>query len=147
MEQSLIDRAVRMMMHTDRMHRHAIEQRVGDIGLHRTAHMMLMHLAKTETKPSQRELADHFSITPAAVTGILKHLERDGYITRTVGRDTRFHEIAITDKGRDVVKKSRELFYEVDCEMFSGFTDEEIEVYILALTKIQANLNGRKEQK
>lgn len=147
MKQTLIDNAVRMMMHTDRMHRHAIEERVGEIGLHRTAHMMLMHLAKTESKPSQRELADHFSITPAAVTGILKHLERDGYITRSIGRDTRFHEIAITDKGREVVKKSRELFYEVDREMFSGFSEAEVEAYILVLEKIQENLNLRREQK
>ncbi len=147
MEQRLVDRAVRMMVHTDRMHRHAIEECMGDIGLHRTAHMMLMHLAKTEDRPSQRELADHFLITPAAVTGILKHLERDGYITRTTGRDTRFHEIAITDKGRELVTKSRELFYEVDSQMFLGFSEEEVEAYILALTKIQDNLNGRKEQK
>lgn len=146
MEESLVDRAIHMMMHTDRMHRHLIEERVRDIGLHRTAHMMLMHLSRVKNSPSQRELADHFSITPAAVTGILKNLERDGYITRNAGRDTRFNEIALTEKGRETVVRSRRLFHDVDQAMFSDFTEAELETYIHALEKIQSSLNARKEQ-
>ncbi len=147
MKDSLVDRAIHMMMHTDRTHRHLIDERVRDIGLHRTAHMLLMHLSRVKNSPSQRELAERFSITPAAVTGHLKNLERDGYITRTTGRDTRFKEITLTEKGHNTVIRSRELFHEVDQAMFQDFTEGELQVYIRALEKIQLSLSAREEKK
>lgn len=144
MEDSLLTRAVRMTMRNNRLHRHMIDELVCEIGFARNAHMMLMHLARTEKSPSQRELADRFSITPAAVTGILKKLERDGYITRTVGRDTRFNEISITPLGREIVKRSADAFSEVDRRMFSGFSDEELELYIRLVEKINDNMEASK---
>ena len=145
MEQALLESAIRMMMRTDRMHRGLIEDGVKDIGLHRTAHMILMTLAREKKCPSQKELAERFSITPAAVTGILKNLERDGYIIREVGRDTRYNEISITERGREVVEISRKKFREVDSSMFSGFSDEELRQYIAMLEKIQANMDKKME--
>ena len=145
MEQVLLEKAIKMMMRTDRMHRSLIEDGVKDIGLHRTAHMILMTLAREKKCPSQKELAERFSITPAAVTGILKNLERDGYIKREAGRDTRYNEIFITERGREVVEASRKKFREVDSSMFSGFSDEELREYIVMLEKIQANMERKRE--
>ena len=146
MNKELLDSAVRLTLKVNRTHRHLIEERVRAIGFHRTAHMTLMHLAKNDKSPSQRELAERFSITPAAVTGILKKLERDGYITRTAGQDTRFNEIAITDEGRRVVEHSRETFYEVDRAMFEGFSDSELESYLALLSRVCDNLENKKEE-
>lgn len=147
MEKKLIDKAVRATLDTNRRHRHLIEAEVRDIGFRRTAHMTLMQLAKTDKIPSQKELAERFSITPAAVTGILKGLERDGYITRSAGMDTRVNEIFITPLGREVVMKSTEAFQRVDRAMFDGFSDEELELYISMLERIEKNLLRRKEEK
>lgn len=140
MDTKLLDEAIRSNLRVNRMHRHMIEAQVRDIGFHRTAHMTLMHLAKNEKIPSQRELAERFSITPAAVTGILKKLERDGYITRTQGQDGRYNEIYITELGRAVVERSREAFGTIDRTMFDGFTDEELELYISMTNRIEENL-------
>ena len=147
MEQILLDSVIRASMRVNRLHRQMVEETVRDIGLHRTAHMMLMHLARTESNPSQRELAERFSITPAAVTGILKNLERDGYITRASGRDSRVNEISITPLGREIVESSRESFHSLDSAMFVGFSEDELAVYLSLIERIEKNLSAKMEGK
>ena len=101
-----------------------------------------MHLARREHLPSQKELAAHLDITPAAVTGALKKIERDGYIERTLGQDNRFNELRITEKGRDLVKLTRRLFSEADMSVFEGFSEEELSTYVAFLEKMQENMRA-----
>ena len=140
MAENKLERAVDMMIRTDHMHRTLIESRVRDIGIHRTQHRILMRLARCGRLPSQRELAESLDITPAAVTGALKKIESDGYIERSLGRDNRFNEITITEKGRELVKLSREIFSSTDKSLFDGFTEEELDIYISCLLKLQDNI-------
>ncbi len=135
-----LDRAVDMMLRTDRMHKALIDSRVGNIGIHRTQHRILMHLARHGALHSQKALAEHLDISPAAVTGALKKIEQDGYIVRKLGHDNRFFEIEITEKGRVIVNKTKKLFSEAARSMFDGFSDDELNVYIRCLDKIQNNI-------
>ena len=139
-ESEQLTRAVDMMIRTDHMHRAMIDGRAKEIGIHRTQHRILMHLARHGYLPSQKELAEHLDITPAAVTGALKKIEQDGYIERTLGKDNRYNEIRITEKGRAVVKQTRRLFSEADFSMFDGFSEEELATYIACLEKLQENI-------
>ena len=135
-----LSRAVDMMIRTDHMHRAMIESRAKEIGIHRTQHRILMHLARHECLPAQKDLAEHLDITPAAVTGALKKIEQDGYIERTLGKDNRYNEIRITEKGRAIVKRTRLLFSEADISMFDGFSEQELSTYISCLEKLQENM-------
>ncbi len=144
-------RAVEMMIQTEHMHRTMIESRAKEIGLHRTQHRILMHLARLGRLPSQKELAEHLNITPAAVTIALKKIEQDGYVERTLGQDNRYNELCITEKGREIVKKTRRLFSEADAAMFSGFSESELRTYVSFLEKMQESIrlqteNVRKEK-
>ena len=147
MLESRLSKAIEMMIKTDHMHRSLIDCRVGTLGIHRTHHRILMHLARRDKLPSQKELANHLDVTPAAITGALKKLEKDGYVERTLGLDNRYNELTITEKGRDVVKKTKKLFCEVDSAMFDGFTCEELDTYIACLEKLQANMRKQCERK
>lgn len=147
MSDTKLSRAIEMMIRTDHMHKALIDSRVRDIGIHRTQHRILMRLARCEKLPSQKELAEHLDITPAAVTGTLKKMEQDGYVERTLGQDNRFNELRITEKGRELVNESRKIFSEVDSSMFDGFTDEELDTYIFCLEKLQANIKKQCERK
>lgn len=142
-----LKRAVEMMMRAGRMHRSVIDARVKDVGIHRTQHRILMRLAGCEKLPSQKEMAEHLDVTPAAVCGALKKLEDDGYVERSLGHDNRFNELRITDKGRELVALSRELFAAADTEMFDGFTEQELDAYISALEKICSNLERQERKK
>lgn len=140
MSETKLMRAIEMMIKTDKMHRFMIDSRVKQIGIHRTQHRILMHLARDGMLPSQKELADRLDITPAAVTGALKKIEQDGYIKRSLGHDTRFNEIKITEKGRALVELTKVTFSKADASMFEGFTDEELDTYISCLEKLQENI-------
>ena len=106
--------AAETMLRVNRMHRALIDARVKEIGMHRTQHRILMRLTRCGTLPSQKELAEQLDITPAAVTGALKKIEQDGYIERSLGHDTRYNEIKITEKGVALVEHTRRMFAEVD---------------------------------
>lgn len=140
MSETKLMRAIEMMIKTDKMHRFMIDSHVKEIGIHRTQHRILMHLARDGMLPSQKELAARLDITPAAVTGALKKIEQDGYVERTLGQDTRYNELKITKKGIDMVNRTREIFSAADTAMFDGFTDEELDTYISCLEKLQANI-------
>ena len=137
--------AVHMMIRTNKLHRAMIDSRVKEIGLHRTQHIILMSLARQERIPSQKELAERLDITPAAVTGALKSIEECGYIKRTLGQDTRYNEIEITEKGRALVNLTRQMFSEADAQVFEGLTEEDLDLFVSTLEKIQTNIERQIE--
>lgn len=143
MTESKISSAVNTMIQTDRMHKHLLDTTVSSIGIHRTHHRILMHIARNNRLDSQKALADHIGVSPAAITGALKKLERDGYVKRVQGSDNRYNEVEITEAGKKVVEDSRALFTSVDMSLFDGFTEEELDEYIDILGKIQCNIKKR----
>ena len=141
MSDTRLSRAVEMMIKVNKLHRAMIDMQTKEIGIHRTQHRMLIHLDKDGMLPSQRELAAKLDITPAAVTVALKKLENDGYIERTLGQDTRYNEIKITEKGRELLDRTHELFLRVDSAMLEGFSAEELDSYIAYLERMQKNIS------
>ena len=132
--------AVNIMIQVDRMHKQLLDSTVSYIGLHRTQHRVLMHIARNNRLNSQKSLADHIGVTPAAITGTLKKLETEGYIKRVQGNYNRYNEVVITDLGKKVVEDTKLLFSEVDTSLFSDFTDDELDGYITYLEKIKNNI-------
>ena len=140
MNGNVIAKAIDMMIITDRMHRHLIDFQAGKIGIHRTQHRILMHIARNNKLGSQKSIAEHMGVSSAAITGALKKLEQDGYIERKHGADGRFNEVAITEKGKRIVEETKQLFFAADTSLFDGFTEDELESYMKNLSKIQENI-------
>lgn len=133
---------VGLLIETNRRHRAAAESIVNEIGLHRSQHHLLMYLSQHDQLLSQKQIADDFQISPAAVATGLKKLEREGYILRCINPgDNRYNTIRITAKGLAVVNQSKESFEAIDRAMFHGLTDEEISQYTRLMTKLQNNLS------
>ncbi len=112
---------------TDRAHRKLFEKHaVEAFGIHRSQHMMLMYISRNENV-SQRQIADAFNISAAAVAVTLKKLESGGLIIRNASDvDNRRNHICISDKGRQIIDETRHIFGAIDRLMFIDFTDEEI---------------------
>ena len=132
--------AVRTMIKTDKMHKCLFEAALSDSEVRRSAHFMLRYIRKNGELSSQKELAKLLDITPAAVTGALKRLEADGYITRSLGKDNRYNVIQLTDVGNALLDSTEEKFRKIDSSMFDGFTEEELDFYISCHEKIQNNI-------
>lgn len=140
-----VQKTIHAFISTDILHRRVIEQWACDAGMHRSQHRMLMHLTKCGETPTQKDLAKHFDISPAAVAVTLKKLESDGYIERgkcSERSDSRFNEIRITDLGREAAMQSRKYFQHVDSEAFKDFSDEELSAFTALLERMQENLKN-----
>ena len=142
MDEQKLEKAIELTIHTRHLQKALFESRVKTTGLYGTQHRILMHLACRHKLQSQKELAEHLQITPAAVTGALKKLQSDGYIDKTLGHDNRFNEIEITEKGSKVVEQSKEIFDSTERSVFDGFSDEELEMYIKCLEKLKKNIKS-----
>lgn len=61
-------------------------------------------------RPSQRELADFTGLDPVYVSKLVRALEREGFVTRSVKvSDPRAVELALTGRGTDVVREGIQL--------------------------------------
>ncbi len=143
----LIHRAVDLLIHTVRRHHRGIERKVGNAGLHRSQRMILLYLSNSDTRPTQRELADRFDISPACVARALKSLTSEGYITRTGdSKDLRLNHVSITEKGLQIVEQTRQTFNEFDRDTFVGFSNEELDTLIALLSRAHDNLGAFEDQ-
>ena len=103
--------------------------------------MILMYLCRCKDKISQKDIAEHFEISPAAVAVSLKKLESGGYIMRrSAENDNRFNEIEITDKGKEIVEYSKNSFEVIDSKTFEGITDDNKQKLADLLDKVICNL-------
>ncbi len=138
-----VQATVQAFICADILHRRVIEQWAVSAGMHRSQHRMLMYLSKCHSTPSQKDLAKHFDISPAAVAGTLKKLESDGYIERGKCADCadfRCNEIKITERGREAAMQSKKFFHHVDEEAFKDFSEEELETFTALLLRMSENL-------
>lgn len=125
---------------TDKWMRKCIEKKVSATGVYFSQHRALMILGRYPDI-SQVQLAENLEISPAAVTHVLKKLETERYIERNINQeDNRSNRLFITDKGMQVIEKSRLLFEETEEEMFRGFSDEELKQLCAYYKRICENL-------
>ena len=58
------------------------------------------------SRPSQRELADFTGLDPVYISKLVRALERQGFVTRSVrASDPRAVELALTERGADAVRE------------------------------------------
>lgn len=134
---------VRSLISVTRMHKTLIDKSVSDMEIHQTQHRILMRLARCGKLPSQKELSEHLGITPAAVTFALKKIESSGYIKRTLGKDNRYNELKITEKGKALVTLTEKRFGDIDIAMFDGLSEEELTTFASCLSKMEENLKAK----
>ncbi|MBE5767412.1 MAG: MarR family transcriptional regulator [Clostridiales bacterium] len=89
----------------------------------------------------QNTLAEKAHITPATMSGTLKRMERDGVIKRRSDEnDARVSLVSLTDKGKELAEKARELFLLMDEQMFANVPEEECERILGMMETVQENL-------
>lgn len=127
------------IIQTDRLHRTVAETIVSSLGIHRSQHMILMYLSKQKKGLSQKQIADEFDISAAAVAVSIKKLQTGGFIEKNISeKDSRFNEIVLTDKGKEIVETTKRVFSKLDCKVFSDFTLQECKTLEKYLDKMQS---------
>ncbi|TMV48211.1 MarR family transcriptional regulator [Paenibacillus mesophilus] len=86
------------------------------------------------------ELAGALDVTLPAVTNLTNKLVRKGYIERIVSEtDRRNVYLRITDAGREVEARMVERYKELAKDLWSGFSEEEIDLLIVSFEKMIRN--------
>lgn len=133
--------AVRLFMNTDKAHRKLCEKKTEVFNIHRSQHMILMELYHLGKETSQKEIAQKLSISEAATAVSLKKLAALGLIEKVCSeKDLRYNEIKISEKGKEIINKSKEIFKEIDSVMTKGISDEELDLFIKTMEKMNKNL-------
>lgn len=135
-----IDQAQKRFREVHHLHRRVVEKRVERTGVFRSQHMTLMYLDH-HAGCSQKDIADAHRISSAAVAVNLKKLEQMGLVERiTDASDNRCNRITITPQGSRLVEQSKNIFQQIDSQMFSQLTDEELRIFIRCLDKLMDQL-------
>ena len=135
--------AVHSFISTNRMHRRTVDKIVSDAGieLHRSQFLLLVHLQHRGDSFSQKELAEHLGISPAALAVKIKRLESDGLISRVKPEnDSRINAVSITENGEELLRKTQKLFMGIDNKMVEGIEETELKIFARCLEKMQKNL-------
>ena len=89
---------------------------------------------------NQRDIEEELHLSNPTVTGILKRMERKGFITRVVGsKDRRYREVRLTEKCVQLGERlhpSAEVMLE---RMFQGFTPQEFDTLNRMLLRLLDN--------
>ena len=141
MNNSIEKQTIHRIMRVNRLHRSFVEKTMGDAGLHRSQHLMLIYLKNCKEAPSQKQIAANFDVTPAAVAMALNKLEEKGFIERFhVGDDKRTNYVRISEKGAEILAATKNTCDEADKAMFQGISVEEMEKMIALFERMKENL-------
>ncbi|MDY3917902.1 MAG: MarR family transcriptional regulator [Candidatus Limivivens sp.] len=89
----------------------------------------------------QRDIEAEFSIARSTVTGIIKLMEKKGYLRReSVPNDARLKKLVLTPKGIDIHQKTLHDFATVEAELTRGITPEELETFYTIIEKLRKNV-------
>jgi len=102
-----------LVLLASRMMTEDVHRRLADMGHEhlRPAHGFAFQFVAAEGGATGVELADHLGVTRQAAGQMVDELERLGYVTRQLDpTDARLRRIHLTDRGREVLSLSAELW-------------------------------------
>ena len=105
---------------------------------------ILIELIHKNQGISQSQLAKLSIRTPATITTMLSHMEKNGYIFKKVDeKDKRATRLFLTTKGEKILKQIKTQKKEEMRIILKDITDEELTTIHNVLKKIKNNLEGK----
>lgn len=91
----------------------------------------------------QKEIAVGCQIEPSSVTSVLLTMEKKGFIERkNINANKRSQCVFLTEEGKRIANLVRENMFKIEKKALENFTEEEKEMLIKLLKKINYNLLG-----
>ncbi|MBN1259138.1 MAG: MarR family transcriptional regulator [Anaerolineae bacterium] len=132
-----LDHALGQVCH---LHHGRIREQFHDLGLYRGQPKVLEALAEEDGR-THSELAALMYVAPATVTKMVQRMEKTGYVMRRDDPDDqRVSRVYLTEAGRAVLIRLREVFESLNAETFADFSPEERAQLEYLLMKVRENL-------
>lgn len=122
--------------------RQAINDELAKIGFSDAVWTPLFYLARFGDGISQKDLAGRAGLDTSSLVRILDILERDGQVSRVPDeKDRRSKRIVLTEKGRDSFVRIQSVLATAETELLSGLNDGEVDVMLMAFSKINQKIS------
>jgi MarR family transcriptional regulator for hemolysin len=129
------------LAHMSRGWRAELDRRLAELGLSQARWLVLLHLARYENPPTQRELAQSVGVEGPTLARLLDSLEGQGLVQRqAVLEDRRAKKIVLCDPARPLIQQIEAIATALRVELFAGIDEEELRVCMRVHTRILANL-------
>ncbi|SQF97559.1 MarR family transcriptional regulator [Paucimonas lemoignei] len=118
-----------------------LDRRLADLGLSQARWLVLLHLARFEEPPTQRELAQSVGVEGPTLARLLDSLENQGLVQRhAVVEDRRAKKIVLCDSARPLIQQIEAIATALRVELFAGIDEEDLRICMRVHTSILANL-------
>lgn len=129
------------LAHMSRGWRAELDRRLADLGLSQARWLVLLHLARFKTPPTQRELAQSVGVEGPTLARLLDSLENQGLVLRqAVLEDRRAKKIVLCDTARPLIEQIETIATALRHELFAGIDEEELHLCMRVHSKILSNL-------
>ncbi len=119
-----------------------LDRRLADLGLSQARWLVLLHLARFDHSPTQRELAQSVAVEGPTLARLLDGLEAQGLIHRQASlEDRRAKLILLGAPARPLIKRIEAISTQVREELFDGIPEEDLRKCQQVHARILANLN------
>lgn len=118
-----------------------LDRRLADLGLSQARWLVLLHLARYEQEPTQRELARSVGVEGPTLARLLDALERQGLVSRReVPEDRRAKKISLMPEARPLIQRIEAISAQLRAELFEGLDPDELQRCQRVHAKILKNL-------
>ena len=119
-----------------RLWRRAVDVELQPLGLTQATWLALLHIARSNEAPRQKDLAYSLGLDSSSVVRLLDLLAQAGYIERQEGLDRRAKTIALTPRGKSVVAQVEKVATEARKRLLKDIPDAELEAAYNVITKV-----------
>ncbi|WP_296249268.1 MarR family transcriptional regulator [Pseudomonas sp. UBA4194] len=132
------------LAHMSRGWRAELDRRLAGLGLSQARWLVLLHLARFEESPTQRELAQSVGVEGPTLARLLDSLEAQGLVKRqAVVEDRRAKKIMLCPPARPLIDQIETIANALRVELFSGVDEEDLRIAMRVHSRILANLEKK----
>jgi len=118
-----------------------LDRRLAGLGLAQARWLVLLHLARFEGAPTQRELAQSVGVEGPTLARLLDSLEAQGLVQRhAVMEDRRAKKIVLSETARPLIGQIEAIASALRQELFVGISEEEQRICMRVHKRILDNL-------
>ena len=118
-----------------------LDRRLAGLGLSQARWLVLLHLARFDEAPTQRELAQSVGVEGPTLARLLDSLEAQGLVQlHSVVEDRGAHKIVLSDSARPLIEQIEAIATALRQELFVGIDEEEARICLRVHKRILDNL-------